>query len=194
MFDNYEESFTQSDLQYNKFWLQNSQYIVNQNKQYSDNLYKECNELIDLFCLQLLREISYTFSEESEFDIRDRIWDFISIIDSNGIDFNLVVLLAGEDYIKSDYYLFENDDCEERQLNVLFYLLNINYDKIINILISHYGNEQKLLLNTIEDFNIYDRYQEAIVEIQSLEDMFDYPEIVKIHEWAEGGFSISGEQ
>ena len=194
MFDNYEESFTQSDLQYNKFWLQNSQYIVNQNKQYSDDFYKECNELIDLFCLQLLREISYTFSEEIEYDIWSKIWDFISIIDSNGIDFNLFVLLAGEDYIKSDDYIFENYDCEERQLNILSYLIHINYNKITNILISHYGNEQKLLLNTIEDFNISDRYEEAIAEIQSLEDMFDYPEIVKIYEWAEGGFSISGEQ
>jgi len=32
------------------------------------------------------------------------------------------------------------------------------------------------------------------VEIATLEDMSDYPDIIKIHGWAESGFSIDGEQ
>jgi len=186
-----EDIFKQTNLQVNIPWLTNHQNIFMLNKQYKDDIYKECNILIDIFCMQQIREVAYALSEESEVYIDGKLCDYETIIDKLEVDFNLFVLRAGEDYISSDFYI---DDSEESKRAIINFLIDENYHKVVRVLEQHYKNNQKLLENLMEDFWIYPRYQEAISEIQSIEDMFDYPEIVKIHEWAEGGFSISGEQ
>ena len=186
-----EDIFKQTDLQINIPWLTNHQNILMLNKQYKDNMYKECNILIDMFCMQQIREVAYALSEESEVYIEDKLCDYETIIDELEVDFNLFVLRAGEDYISSDFY---TDDFEESKRAIINFLIDENYHKVVRVLEQHYKNNQKLLESLIEDFWIYPRYQEAISEIQSIEDMFDYPEIVKIHGWSESGFSIDGEQ
>ena len=186
-----EDIFKQTDLQINIPWLTNHQNILMLNKQYKDDMYKECNILIDMFCMQQIREVAYALSEESEVYIEDKLCDYETIIDELEIDFNLFVLIAGEDYFASDFY---TDNFEESKRAIIHFLIDENYHKVVRILEKHYSDSQVMLENLIEDFWIYPRYQEAISEIETLEDMFDYPEIVKIYEWARSGFSIDGEQ
>lgn len=189
-----EETFSKADLQYDKFWLHNNHYIITQNKTYNEDIFKECHILIDLFCLQQMKEVAYAISEDYHIDINVSIGDYLFIISKLGIDFNLFILLAGEKYITSDYYTGAFEDCEENQVNILYYLININYYNIVNMLRSHYKDDQKLLLTILESLDIHTGYQRAVQEIETLEDMFDYPEVVKLYEWANSGFDINGER
>lgn len=190
MINSIEKIFAKADLQYDKFWLHNNHYIVTQNKQYNEDMYKGCNILIDLFCLQQMKEVAFAITEDYDYDIRTSIYCYLDIVKELEIDFNLFVLMAGEDYINSDYYNVDFEDCEENQINILYYLLKINYYKIVQILTTHYKDKQKLLLTIIEPF--FQNYEIIAREIETLEDMFDYPEVVKMHTWASDGFDISG--
>jgi len=190
--NNIDEAFLKSDLQYDKFWLQSHHYIVLLNKQYNDDLYKDCHILIDMFCLQQMKEVAFVIAEDYEYDVRSSIYCYLYIIKELGIDFNLFVLIAGEDYINSDYSIYDFDDLEENQINIMLYLLNKNYQKTVKILKTYYKDEQKLLLTIIEPF--FSTYEKIAQEIETLEDMFDYPEVVKMHSWASDGFDITGDQ
>ena len=192
MLENYEESFKKSDLEYDKFWLQNNQYVLNQYKTYDDNLYKDANELLDLFCIQILRNNVYCFSEESDFNIEAKIYDFRYIITDLQFDFNLFVLLSGEDYINSDYYA-NYEDYETNQYNIIYYLISIRFYDVLLILKKHYGDSDKLLLNLLDGLNYKERYLECLSEIETFEDMFDNVDVVKLHQWKEDGFNMNGE-
>lgn len=192
MFSNYEEEFSRSDLNYYKFYLHNNQYILNQFKTYSDNIFKECNELIDLFCIQAIREIAHCLLEESDFEIESFIWRCISTIDDLEIDFNLFVLLGGEKYLNSDSYELESA-CEQNQYNILSYFIDENYSNVVRLLLKHYKDNQSLLLNVIDDMPYKDSYVKAVSEIETLEDMCDNANVVRTFEWAENGFSLYGE-
>ncbi|MBV5279258.1 MAG: hypothetical protein J0647_09580 [Campylobacteraceae bacterium] len=73
------------------------------------------------------------------------------------------------------------------------YLIDQNYYRVSTILVRHYADNQKLLESIIEPFPIYAEYQKALTDIETLEDFLDYPEAMKLYEWADGGFDISGE-
>ncbi len=183
--------FKQTDLQTNIPWLINQQNILMLNEQYKDDMYKECNILIDIFCIQQMREVAYSLSKESEVSIEEKLFDYVTILDELEIDFYLFALLAGEDYFGSDFY---TDDFEDSKNAIIHYLIDENYYKVTKVLLNHYKDNQVLLKNIIEDFFIYSRYEEAVSEIETLEDMFDYPDIVELYEWADSGFDISGER
>ena len=182
--------FRQTELHFDSTWLKNNQEFIAQEKKYKDDLYKECHEMIDLFCLQEMKEIAYAVSEYEEHSLEDSIWDYLHILSELEIDFNIFVLLAGEDYYSSDFY---TDDFENSQKNILWYLIDKNYYRTSRFLIRYYGDNQKLLETIIEPFPIYNEYQKALTEIQTLEDYFDYPEVIKLYEWSEAGFDIYGE-
>lgn len=193
MLENYEKTFEKAEFnEYNKFWLHNNQYIINQYKIYDDNLYKKCSELIDLFCIQILRENVYCFSEEINFDLGNTIYKFLWIINDLKIDFNLFILLSGKEYINSEKYEY-TDDCETNQYNIIDYLISENFSNILSILEKHYKNDDNLLLNLLDGTDFKDRYLEAIENITDFEDMYDYVDVVKLHQWKENGFSICGE-
>lgn len=190
-----EKVFANTDLKYDKFWLYNNHNIVSQNKQYADDMYKDCNVLIDLFCLQQMKEIAFAIVEDNDYDIRESLYDYVYIIRQLEIDFNYFVLLSGEDYINSDYYNVDYEDCEENKINILNYLLKINYNKIVQVLTNYYKDEQKLLMTIIEPFHIFETYQTAIQEVETLEDYMETDvEVIKIHAWANDGFDITGNQ
>ena len=195
MTDKFEEAFSKTDLQFNKYWLHNNYYIIQQEKKYEDNLYKECRILIDLFCLQQIKEVAYAISENIEVDIRQSINCYSYVVNLLEIDFNLFILLAGEEYVESEYNEgFYEDYCEDNRYNVLYFLLINSYQDILRYLMRYYKDEQKLLLPVIEPFYIYDEYRRGLQEIETLEDMFDHPEVVRLHDWARNGFDINGDQ
>ncbi len=193
MLENYEDIFNKVDFnEFNKFWLHNNQYIINQYKRYDNNLYKNCSELIDLFCIQILREIVYCFSEEIEFDLENMIYKFLWIINTLEIDFNLFILLCGEEYINSDMYEY-TDDFETNQFNIIMYIIYKNFTDILSILKKHYINDDNLLLNILDGMEFKDRYLEVIENIIDFEDIYDYVDVVKLYQWKEDGFPICGE-
>jgi hypothetical protein len=182
-----DEAFKQTDLHYDMNWLGIHQIIIMENKKDKDDFYQECKELIDIFCLQEMKEIAYAISEDGEHSIEDSVLDYLHILSVLGIDFNLFVLLAGKDYYSSNLY---TDDFESSQKHILWYLINNNYYRTSRFLIRHYGDNQKLLETIIEPFDIYDEYQNALEYIEAFS---DYPEVTRLYEWAENGFDISGE-
>ncbi len=137
-----------------------------------------------------MREIAFSVSEYLEVDIQDKMDYYMSILYDQELDFNLFVLLAGESYFSSDFY---TDDFENSQYAIIQYLIDENYDGVTQVLINHYQDNQRLLEGIIEYFPIYLTYQKVISQIETLENYFDYPEVVKVFEWATNGFSISGE-
>ena len=78
--------------------------------------------------------------------------DYETIIDELEMDFNIFVLIAGEDYFASDFY---TDDFEESKRAIIHFLIDKNYYHIVWILEKHYLDNQKMLENLIEDFWIY---------------------------------------
>ena len=57
----------------------------------------------------------------------------------------------------------------------------------------HYKNDDNLLLNLLDGTDFKDRYLEAIENITDFGDMYDYVDVVKLHQWKENSFSICGE-
>lgn len=189
-----DEAYRQTDLQYDKLWLDNNLIFINQERQYTDDLYKKCYQLIDLFCLQQLKEIAYKMSEDGIVDIEPRLYDYLAVIDYYKVDFNFFVLLAGEKYIRSNSYDPDIEDDDEKKAYLLYYLISEQYSTVLQYLMQHYVNEQKFLLNILESLGIDEEYRRAIREITTLEDMFDHPDTVQLHEWASNGFDITGDQ
>lgn len=184
------EIFSQTELHYDLDWLVQYQAIIAEEKKYKDDLFEDSNILIDLFCLQEIKEVAFAVSRYDEHNIEESIADYLRILDDLEIDFNLFILLAGEDFYSSDFY----QDYEESSPHyILLYLIDQNYYRVSTILVRHYADNQKLLESIIEPFPIYAEYQKALTDIETLEDYFDYPEVVKLYEWAVSGFDISGE-
>lgn len=181
--------FERSDLDFDMYWLKTHHEIISQDKQYEDDLYKECNIIIDIFCLQEMKEITSKISEHREHNVQDSAYDYLQILNDLEIDFNLFVLLAGEDYFRSDFY---TDDFESSQMYILCYLIDKNYHSMREILIRHYEDNHKLLDSLVKSLLIYEEYETAKFGIKTLEDCFDHPEVMELYEWANDGFMIYG--
>ncbi|RLA84854.1 MAG: hypothetical protein DRG78_00010 [Epsilonproteobacteria bacterium] len=190
--DKIYEIFQKTDLHYDIDWLYENQKITNITIQ--DNLdesYDSCLYMLNIFCLQEIKEIAYAISEDFEHNIEVSVGDYIFILEELDINMNMFGILAGKEFFTSGYY--EEGDEDEVNMQVITYLITENYYKIIKSLESHYKNNQQLLESIIIDLDIYTTYQNALEDIGSLEDCFDYPEIMKLYAWADGGFCISGE-
>ena len=120
------------------------------------------------------------------------IYNFLSIINTLEIDFNLFILLCGEEYINSDMYEY-TDDFETNQFNIIMYIIYKNFTDILSILKKHYINDDNLLLNILDGMEFKDRYLEVIENIIDFEDIYDYVDVVKLYQWKEDGFPICGE-
>ncbi len=186
-----ENILNQTDLHYDIIWLDNSQQTIEIKQLYPDDIYTECRYMLNIFCLQEIKEIAYMISEDLEHDISTSVGDYLFMLQELEIDIKLFTLLAGEDFFKSDYYEYGNED--DVNIQLLTYLINENYYNISQIIIKDYANNQKLLESIIEPYSIYTTYQKALKDIDSLEDCFDYPEVMRLYTWADGGFDISGE-
>jgi len=186
-----ENILNQTDLHYDIIWLDNSQQTVEIKQLYPDDIYAECRYMLNIFCLQEIREIAYAISEDFEHDISTSVGNYLFMLQELEIDIKLFTLLAGEIFFKSDYYEYGDEDDINTQL--LTYLITENYYNISQIIIKDYGDNQKLLESIITPYSIYTTYQKALEDIDSVEDCFDYPEIMRLHAWADGGFDISGE-
>ncbi len=182
-----EEIFKKTDLHYDIDWLHTNQqisYTAITDDTRTTN-YKICLYMLNIFCLQEMREVAYSVSEDFEHDIELSVGDYLFILQELDIDVNIFKTMVDSEFYKSD------EDGANSQL--LTYLINQNYYHVSKKLINHYKNYQQLLESIIKDFDIYATYQDALENIENLEDCLDYSEILKLYSWADSGFDISGE-
>lgn len=165
--------------------------VLSKYNQYENDIFQESKNVIDIFCLQELYQIALRLSLEEEGSFDMRIGSYLFIIKELEIDFKIMIALAGKDYFDSDFY--DKDDEENSELNILKYLIDDNYGKVIRFLKRDFSSNQELLELIIKDFSIFDTYKELKDGDTSFEDFFDYPEIMRLYEWADGGFCLSGE-
>ena len=151
----------------------------------------ECISVLVLICLLEMKDVARCVYEEVEPDIDSSIYDYyLELIRELEIDFKLFIVYAGEDFFKSDYYDYDGETGEKQVLKYLFYE---HYDKVRRRLEHHYKDIQILLLELIEDQYFHGSYLDAVENIESYEDCFDYVESMKLYQWAAAGFSWSGE-
>lgn len=187
-----QETFEKTDLHYNIDWLYDNQQISDITiSDELDDSYRSCLYMLNIFCLQEIREIAYAISENIECDMEISVGDYLFILEELDINMNIFSILVDKEFFTSGYY--EEGDVDEVNAQLLTYLINENYHRILKSLINHYKNNQQLLESIIKDFDIYTTYQDALEDIGSLEDCFDYPEIMRLYAWADGGFDISGD-
>ena len=191
MIENYEYAFEKTDLDYDDNFIKNNQKIINQYKQYDNDIFKESNELIDLFCIQLLREIPNSFIHRFNFYIEGTLSFFLNIIDELKIDFTFFVVISGEEYLNSDFYDLESES-EDKKINILNYLLNKNYNNIVKLLINHYETSENLLLNILEN-TPYKKQYFNLIHNDYYSREFEYTDLMKIRQWEDEGFPMYGE-
>lgn len=189
MLENLSQFFEKTNLEYDEIWLQNHQNILHQYKHYHEDLYKGCNELLDLFCMQTIREIVSDISNDYEFDLDEKIFDFIEIIHNAKIDFNVLVLMGGEEYLQSDVYSYEHT-CENNQFNIVRYLIVTRYDEIVEIFVQHYGNGNTFFLALLEAMGLRESYEEVMQQIANGEETSENETVEKLQKLKENSFAL----
>ncbi len=164
--------------------------IVNSQKNDSSNFYAQCLSALDLISILEIKNIALSIYEEREAQLDINIYTYLNLIEEFEIDFKLFILLAGEEFLTSEYYEYDGDLGYEQ---VLKYLISKHYNKVVKKLKLYYKDSQAILIELIRDQYCYNSYLEVVENIDSLEDAFDYVEIMKLYQWADTGFSISGE-
>lgn len=166
--------------------------IVNSEIYKPKNSFPECFLALDLICILELKDVARSVYEEEnpnlDFNIYDYYLDLIRLLE---IDFKFFIILAGEDFFKSDEYDYDGENIGEEQ--VLKYLIYENYEKVARRLRLHYNDTYILLCEIIKDKDFYERFLEVVDSLETLEDCFDNTEIMKLYQWADGGFHFSGE-
>jgi hypothetical protein len=165
--------------------------VLSKYNQYENDIFQEYQELIDIFCLQELYQIALRISlDEDNDEVDSRAGNYFVILREIEMNFNLTVALARKDFFVSDFY---DEDEEDNDTNLIKYLIAENYDRVIKLLKKDYSSNEELLEFIIKDFSIFNTYEELKNGDSSFEDFFDYPEIMRLHAWADGGFCLSGE-
>lgn len=171
-------------------WIEKALKILLRDKKYENNLYQECNLLIDIFCINEMASFPLSIYEQGEYDINENLYDYFTMISELEIDIKLFILLAGESFFESDFYEYTGELSEEQ---VLKYLIRENYNKNCSILTNSYKNNYTMFNDIIKNLYFYDNYLEAISQAESIEECLDYPDILKLMSWADSGFNIERE-
>lgn len=171
-------------------WIEKALKILLRDKKYENNLYQECNLLIDIFCINEMASFPLSIYEQGEYDINENLYDYFNMISELEIDIKLFILLAGESFFESDFYEYTGELSEEQ---VLKYLIRENYNKNCSILTNSYKNNYTMFNDIIKNLYFYDNYLEAISQAESIEECLDYPDILKLMSWADSGFNIEME-
>lgn len=171
-------------------WIEKALKILLRDKKYENNLYQECNLLIDIFCINEMASFPLSIYEQGEYDINENLYDYFTMISELEIDIKLFILLAGESFFESDFYEYTGELSEEQ---VLKYLIRENYNKNCSILTNSYKNNYTMFNDIIKNLYFYDNYLEAISQAESIEECLDYPDILKLMSWADSGFNIEME-
>lgn len=169
-------------------WLFSQLEIVDNKEKEKTNFYAECFAILNLICILEIKRISINVYEEMESDLTESIDFCLELINELEIDFKLFILLAGEDFFKSDYYEFDGEIGESQ---VLGYLISEYYNKVSRRLRLHYNEWQIMLEEFIKNEYFYDTYLDAIKSSSTLEGCYDHVEIMKLYSWAGSGFNMS---
>lgn len=184
------ENNTMFDDEYNIDYLFDLQTILDNYNDYKYDIFNESKKFIDLCCLQEIYQIALRLSLDEDGDVDMRIRSYICMLKEYEIDFKLIEKLAWADSFIDD---FSNEEDKDSDINILKFLINNNYDKVIRFLKRGFKTNQELLEFIIKGFNIYSTYNELKYENISIDELIDYPEIMRLYTWADGGFDISGE-
>lgn len=171
-------------------WLFSQIEIVNNKEKEETNLYSECIAILNLICILEIKRISINVYEEMESDLTESTDFCLELINELEIDFKLFILLAGEEFFKSEYYEYDGEIGESQ---VLEYLISEYYNNVCRRLRLHYKEWQIMLEEFIKNEYLYDTYLDAIKSSSTLEDCYDHVEIMKLYSWASSGFDMSGE-
>lgn len=185
-YDEIEKALHNIDLKIAVTSLMMQLHIIENRKASAD----ECEYILNILCLLHLKYIANSvYDEEPELGTMI-YWDYLEFIKELEVDFKHFIIIAGNDFFKSDFYEYDGESGENQ---VLTYLIHKEYSRVIRFLKSHYGDAQTMLNEVIRDQYFYDDYVKAVHSIITLEDYFDEVESVKLYTWADGGFDISGE-
>lgn len=162
--------------------------IVN-NEEYSFNrIYIQCYSLLDLIVILELKNIALNVYENQETKLDINISDYyLKLIVELEIDFKLFILLAGEDFLMSDYYEYNGDLGYEQ---VIKYLINKQYEKVLKKLKLYYKDSQTLLIELIKEQYFYNSYLKAIQNLEIYKNNSDYTEVMKLYQWSNTGFNL----
>lgn len=162
--------------------------IINNEKFSFNSIYIQCYSLLDLIVILELKDIALNVYEQQEAKLDANITNcYLKLIEELEIDFKLFILLAGEDFLMSDYYEYNGNLGYEQ---VIKYLIDKQYEKILKELKLYYKDSQTLLIELIKDQYFSNNYLKAIQNLENYKDNFDYVEIMKVYHWANTGFSL----
>jgi hypothetical protein len=185
-FDALQRAFNSVNLKIDIAWLLKQLKIIEDRKESVD----ECRFILNMLCVLHLKNVAVSVYEEEEPDLDNSIYEYyLDLINELEVDFKRFIIIAGEDFFKSNFYEYDGEGGENQ---VLAYLIYQNYDDVTRFLQSQYKDFQAMLKEVIKDEYFYESYLEAVESIETLEDYFDNVETVKLFEWANNGFMIYG--
>lgn len=177
------------NIDYDMDLLYKQLQIVNSQKNETFNFYTQCLSVLDLISILEIKNIALSIYEGKKFKNSINTYTYLELIKDFEIDFKLFILLAGEEFLTSEYYEYDGKLGYEQ---VLEYLIFKHYNNVVKKLMLYYKDSQNVLLEIIKDLYFYNIYFETINNVDKIEDCFDSNEIIKLSQWANTGFNING--